>query len=146
MHRKTLSPLFSRTISTVSRRPFESTMMTPTSPAPAPGRQMEEQQLTGTLTDACVPAVEHRYAVTTCSVNVKVCRFAGHISHLLQSWTAGLDPAGVAHGLRHVHHERASIDVLPSKQHLHLGGGRAHRSHGRKLSVTTCCTSSEHAQ
>lgn len=120
--------------------------MTPTSPAPAPGRRGEEQQLTGMLTEVCVPTVERRYVVTTCSVNVKVRRFAGHVSHLLQSWTTGLDPAGVAHGLRHVHHEGASVDVLPSKQHLHLGGVGAHRSQGRKLSATTCCTSTEHAQ
>lgn len=63
----------------------------------------------------------------TCSVNVKVRRLVGHVSCLLQSRPAGLNSARVAHGLRNVHHEGTSVDVLPSKQHLHLGGTAAHR-------------------
>lgn len=67
------------------------------------------------------------FRVITCSVNVKVCRFVGHVSHLLQSWSAGLNSGRVAHGLRNVHHEGTSVDVLAGKQHLHLGEAVTHR-------------------
>ena len=64
--------------------------------------------------------------MVTCSVNVKVCRFVGHISRLLQSRPAGLNSGRVTHGLRNIHHEGTSVNVLPSKQHLHLRGAGTH--------------------
>lgn len=64
--------------------------------------------------------------VLTCSVNVKVCWFVGHVSRLLQSRPAGLNSGRITHGLRNIHHEGTPVDVLPSKQHLHLRGAGTH--------------------
>lgn len=59
-----------------------------------------------------------------CSVNIKVCRFIGHVPRRLQSEPAGLNPGRVPHGFRNIHNEGTSVNVLPSKQHLYLRGRR----------------------
>lgn len=57
----------------------------------------------------------------TCSVDIEVSGFVGHIAHWFQAWTTCLHLAGVSHSFGHVHKEGAVVNVLPSKQHLHLG-------------------------
>lgn len=57
----------------------------------------------------------------TCCVDIKVSGFVGHVSCQLKTRSAGLDSTRVAHCLGDIHSEGTPLDVLPGKQHLHLG-------------------------
>lgn len=56
----------------------------------------------------------------TCCVDVKIRGFIGHIAHRFQTWPTGLHLVRISQCFRHIYQERASVNVLSSKQHLHL--------------------------
>lgn len=60
------------------------------------------------------------FSILTSCVDVKVGGFVSHIACSIQTWSPGMDFAGVAHILRYIHCVRALVNILTSKQHFHL--------------------------
>lgn len=63
---------------------------------------------------------QHCFPDITCCVDVKICGFIGHIAHRFQTWPTGLHLVWISQCFRHIYQERAPVNVLSSKQHLHL--------------------------
>lgn len=60
------------------------------------------------------------FASTSC-VDIKVCGLVGNVACRLKSWALGSDLAGVSLSHSHIHLKWTLGDVLPCKQHCHLG-------------------------
>lgn len=59
-------------------------------------------------------------ASTSC-VDIKVCGLVGNVACRLKSWALGSNLAGVSLSHSHIHLKWTLGDVLPCKQHCHLG-------------------------
>lgn len=59
-------------------------------------------------------------SILTSCVDVKVGGLVRHVACRLQTWSPGVDFAGVAHRLRYIHCVGALVNVLTSKQHFYL--------------------------
>lgn len=60
------------------------------------------------------------FFILTGCVDVKVSGLVSHIACRLQTWSPGMDFAGVAHSLRYIYCVGAFVNVLTSKQHFDL--------------------------
>lgn len=58
--------------------------------------------------------------VSTCSVDVEVSRFTGHIANRFQTWATGLYLVWITKSFGHIYKKGALIYVLSSKQNLYL--------------------------
>lgn len=88
-------------------------------------------KLTASLSSDHIPVVctvvEVSVLLTSC-VDVKVGGFVSHIARRIQTWSPGMDFAGVAHIPRHIHSVGALVNVLTCKQHFHLKRKKARQS------------------
>lgn len=76
-----------------------------------------------TICPAPVCPIRFKPPSLTCSVDVEVSGFVGHVSHGLQAWSTSRHLAGVPKRHPHIDFEGAPVNILPRKEDSDLGVG-----------------------